>query len=67
MEFLNRLESGELALREQGLWDVPHPWLNIDVPGSRILDFDVSVFRDILPKLNQTAGPILVYTITRSK
>ncbi|KAL2338724.1 hypothetical protein Fmac_013170 [Flemingia macrophylla] len=39
-EFLNRVHSDELTLRSQGLWEVPHPWLNLFVPGSRITDFD---------------------------
>ncbi|KAJ1439863.1 Oxygen oxidoreductase covalent FAD-binding site [Sesbania bispinosa] len=29
VEFLNRVRSGELKLQSQGLWDVPHPWLNL--------------------------------------
>ncbi|KAG4932348.1 hypothetical protein JHK87_046350 [Glycine soja] len=39
-EFLNRVHADELFLRSQGLWDVPHPWLNLFVPASRISDFD---------------------------
>ncbi|PHT73531.1 hypothetical protein T459_24316 [Capsicum annuum] len=29
VEFLNRVRSGELELQSKGMWDVPHPWLNL--------------------------------------
>lgn len=66
MHFLNRVHEGELKLRSRGLWDVPHPWLNILVPSSRILDFDQGVFKSIL-KHNNSVGPILIYATNRSK
>uniref|UniRef100_A0A453CHC4 Cytokinin dehydrogenase 1 FAD/cytokinin binding domain-containing protein n=1 Tax=Aegilops tauschii subsp. strangulata TaxID=200361 RepID=A0A453CHC4_AEGTS len=31
-DFLNRVRMEEESLRRQGLWDVPHPWLNMFVP-----------------------------------
>ncbi|KAL6338343.1 hypothetical protein AAG906_018713 [Vitis piasezkii] len=67
VDFLNRVHSRELNLRAKGLWDVPHPWLNLFVPRSRILDFNSGVFKDILPKINQTTGPLLVYPMIRNK
>ncbi|XP_028751575.1 cytokinin dehydrogenase 3 [Neltuma alba] len=65
--FLNRVRSGELKLQSQGLWDVPHPWLNMFIPKSRIHDFDSGVFKDIIFKRNITNGPVLVYPMNRSK
>ncbi|KAL3532628.1 hypothetical protein ACH5RR_006149 [Cinchona calisaya] len=65
VDFLNRVRSGELKLQSKGLWDVPHPWLNLFVPKSRIMDFNAGVFVDILLKQNKAAGPILVYPTTR--
>ncbi|RVW64295.1 Cytokinin dehydrogenase 3 [Vitis vinifera] len=65
--FLNRLQNAEQDLGAKGLWDVPHPWLDIFVPRSRISDFNKGVFRDILPKINQTTGPIHVYPMIRNK
>lgn len=67
VEFLNRVRSGELKLQSKGLWDVPHPWLNLFVPRSRILDFDLGVFKDIILRRNITKGPILIYPMNRSK
>lgn len=67
VEFLNRVRTGELKLQSQGLWDVPHPWLNMFIPKSRISDFDLGVFKDIVLKKNITTGPVLVYPMNRSK
>ncbi|XP_020585084.1 cytokinin dehydrogenase 3-like [Phalaenopsis equestris] len=66
MKFLNRVHEGELKLRAMGLWDVPHPWLNLFVSKSNILDFHNGVFKGIM-KANTTMGPILVYPTKRSK
>lgn len=65
-DFLNRVHQGELKLRAQGLWDVPHPWLNLFIPKSGILDFDRGVFRGVL-KRNATMGPVLVYPMNKDK
>ncbi|XP_023516089.1 cytokinin dehydrogenase 3-like [Cucurbita pepo subsp. pepo] len=67
VEFLNRVRSGELSLKSQGLWDVPHPWLNLFVPKSRIAEFNSGVFKDIVLKQKMNNGPILVYPMNRSK
>ncbi|XP_068652499.1 cytokinin dehydrogenase 3-like [Aristolochia californica] len=66
VEFLNRVYRGELKLRDQGQWDVPHPWLNLFVPKSRIHDFDAGVFRRIL-RQNSSTGPILIYPMKHNK
>ncbi|XP_043704470.1 cytokinin dehydrogenase 3 isoform X2 [Telopea speciosissima] len=67
VDFLNRVRSGELQLRSKGMWDVPHPWLNLFVPKSRIFDFDAGVFNGILRQSSNLVGPILVYPMLRSK
>ncbi|XVF48994.1 hypothetical protein PTKIN_Ptkin03bG0233000 [Pterospermum kingtungense] len=67
VEFLNRVRSGELKLRSQGLWDVPHPWLNLFIPKSRIADFNDGVFKGIVLARNITTGPVLVYPMNRNK
>lgn len=66
-EFLNRVHSDELALRAQGFWDVPHPWLNLFVPGSTISEFDEGVFKGIILKQNITSGLVLLYPMNRTK
>ncbi|WOH00892.1 hypothetical protein DCAR_0520268 [Daucus carota subsp. sativus] len=65
VDFLDRVHKGELKLRSQGLWEVPHPWLNLFVPKSRVEEFDKGVFKGILG--NHSQGPILIYPINRNK
>uniref|UniRef100_A0A2N9EPW5 cytokinin dehydrogenase n=1 Tax=Fagus sylvatica TaxID=28930 RepID=A0A2N9EPW5_FAGSY len=67
VDFLNRVRSGELKLQSQGLWDVPHPWLNLFVPKSQISDFNSVVFKEIVLKRNITSGLVLVYPMNRNK
>ncbi|XP_038985194.1 cytokinin dehydrogenase 6-like [Phoenix dactylifera] len=64
--FLDRVHDGELKLRSMGLWDVPHPWLNIFLPKSGIQDFNSGVFKKIL-KHNESTGPILFYPLNKNK
>ncbi|XAR64153.1 Cytokinin dehydrogenase [Bertholletia excelsa] len=64
-DFLDRVHKAELKLRSKGLWEVPHPWLNLFVPRSRIDDFDRGVFKGILG--NKTSGPILIYPMNKNK
>ncbi|GAY51964.1 hypothetical protein CUMW_138330, partial [Citrus unshiu] len=66
LQFLNRVHDQEIELRKKGLWDIPHPWLNIFIPKSRITDFDNGVFRNILLKRNFTSSTVLVYPLLRS-
>lgn len=65
VDFLNRVHKAEVKMRSNGLWEVPHPWLNLFVPRSRISDFDKGVFKGILG--NKTSGPILIYPINKNK
>ncbi|XP_060209923.1 cytokinin dehydrogenase 3-like isoform X1 [Lycium barbarum] len=67
VDFLNRVRSGELELQSKGMWDVPHPWLNLFVPKSSIMDFNAAVFVDIIRRQNRPTGPILVYPTSRKK
>ena len=66
-EFLDRVHTDELTLRAQGLWDIPHPWLDLFVPGSRMSEFNEGVFKGIILKQNITAGLVIVYPMNRTK
>ena len=66
VEFLDRVGREEQKLRAAGAWDVPHPWLNLFVPRSRILDFDAGVFRGILRDA-KPAGPVPMYPMNRDR
>ncbi|KAJ0792627.1 putative cytokinin dehydrogenase [Helianthus annuus] len=65
VEFLDRVHTAEIKLQEKGLWDVPHPWLNLLVPRSKIHEFADQVFGNIL--VDTSNGPVLVYPVNKSK
>ncbi|CAN6680844.1 unnamed protein product [Malus baccata var. baccata] len=67
IDFLDRVHTEEEKLRSLGLWDIAHPWLNIFVPKSRILDIDSGVFRNILLKQNVPTAVTLIYPMNRKK
>ncbi|KAJ1278566.1 hypothetical protein BS78_04G089300 [Paspalum vaginatum] len=66
VQFLDRVREEERALQSVGAWEVPHPWLNLFVPRSRILDFDNGVFKALLKDANP-AGIILMYPMNKGK
>ncbi|GAA0153117.1 oxidase [Lithospermum erythrorhizon] len=63
--FLDRVHISGMKLREKGLWDVPHPWLNLLIPKRSIHDFAQQVFGKILTDTSN--GPILIYPVDKSK
>ncbi|XP_042497272.1 cytokinin dehydrogenase 7 [Macadamia integrifolia] len=65
MEFLLRVKQAEQAAMASGIWDNPHPWLNLLVSKRDIVDFDRAVFKNILR--HGIGGPMLVYPLRRSK
>jgi cytokinin dehydrogenase len=65
LEFLDRVHVSEVKLRSKGLWEVPHPWLNLLIPKSKINDFADEVFGNILTDTSN--GPILIYPVNKSK
>ncbi|XP_020248530.1 LOW QUALITY PROTEIN: cytokinin dehydrogenase 3-like [Asparagus officinalis] len=64
-DFINRVTMEELSLRRRGLWDVPHPWLNLFVPKSGITKFKDLLLGSISPK--EFEGPLLIYPLLRDK
>ncbi|MCO5574548.1 hypothetical protein L7F22_028335 [Adiantum nelumboides] len=65
VDFLNRVHVGEQKLRAKGLWEIPHPWLNLFIPASKIVEFDAVVFKRMLGK--KGSGPIIIYPMNRNK
>ncbi|XP_010269658.1 PREDICTED: cytokinin dehydrogenase 1-like [Nelumbo nucifera] len=65
LEFLDRVHVSELKLQSKGLWEIPHPWLNLLIPRSKIQEFAAEVFGNILTDTSN--GPVLVYPLNRSK
>ncbi|PKA48103.1 Cytokinin dehydrogenase 3 [Apostasia shenzhenica] len=64
-DFLNRVRMEEMSLRARGLWDVPHPWLNMFVPQNGIEEFKDLLLDSISPQAFE--GPILIYPFLRDK
>ncbi|WZY90871.1 hypothetical protein YC2023_047606 [Brassica napus] len=65
IEFLDRVHIAEIKLRAKGVWEVPHPWLNLLIPKSRIFEFATKVFNNIVTSNHN--GPILIYPVNQSK
>ncbi|KAF0893425.1 hypothetical protein E2562_025224 [Oryza meyeriana var. granulata] len=63
-DFLNRVRMEEESLRSRGLWDVPHPWLNVFVP-----KHGITQFKDLLMDTVSAdfEGLILVYPLLTDK
>ncbi|XP_021750949.1 cytokinin dehydrogenase 6-like [Chenopodium quinoa] len=65
IDFLDRVHVSEIKLRSKGLWEVPHPWLNLLIPKSSIHRFAGQVFGNILKDTSN--GPILIYPVNKSR
>lgn len=65
VDFLDRVHVSEMKLRAKGLWEVPHPWLNLMIPRSKIHEFAHEVFDNILEDTSN--GPILIYPVNQSR
>ncbi|KAE9616372.1 putative cytokinin dehydrogenase [Lupinus albus] len=65
LDFLDRVHVSEVKLRSKGLWDVPHPWLNLFIPKSKIHQFAEVIFGNILTETSN--GPVLIYPVNKSK
>lgn len=60
-DFLNRVRMEEESLRRRGLWDVPHPWLNLFVPRHGVARFMDLLMATIAQ--GDFEGPVLVYPL----
>nr|XP_016498454.1 PREDICTED: cytokinin dehydrogenase 7-like isoform X2 [Nicotiana tabacum] len=65
MDFLLRVKRVEQMARDNGIWDAPHPWLNMFVSKRDIAAFNRIVFQNILK--DGINGPMLTYPLIRSK
>lgn len=65
VDFLDRVHVDETKLRAKGLWEVPHPWLNLQIPRSRIDEFAHEVFDKMI--VDTRNGPILIYPVNQSR
>lgn len=63
LDYLDRLGPVEDTLSQLGLWQLPHPMLNLLLPGSRTKSFLVSLLESVDPA--DVAGPALIYPYRR--
>ncbi|GFP93205.1 cytokinin dehydrogenase 3 [Phtheirospermum japonicum] len=66
IDFLNRVGNSENHDKSEDELDA-HPWLNLFIPKSRIMDFNAGVLVNIIRRNNKTSGPILFYPFHRQK
>jgi len=63
-DYLNRLAPLVAFLRQIGVWDFPHPWVNLFVPASNAQIF-IGETLDNLTVDDVGQGPILIYPFNR--
>ncbi|XAR57569.1 Cytokinin dehydrogenase [Bertholletia excelsa] len=64
-EFLLRVKRAEEQAKLNGIWDAPHPWLNLLVSKRDVAEFDRMVFKNMIKQ--GVGGPMLIYPMLRSK
>ena len=62
--YLNRLAPLIAFLRQIGVWDLPHPWVNLFVPAANALTL-IGETLDTLTVDDVGQGPILIYPFNR--
>ncbi|KAL2327197.1 hypothetical protein Fmac_020624 [Flemingia macrophylla] len=65
-EFLERIHTVELTETQLGQWDIPHVWLDMFIPSSRISDFNEGVLKGIVLKQNLSPGNSVIYSMNRN-
>ncbi|XP_044480767.1 cytokinin dehydrogenase 7-like [Mangifera indica] len=65
VDFLLRVKRSEEHAKANGIWESPHPWLNMFIAKSHIAEFDEAIFKKILK--DGVGGPMLIYPLLRSK
>lgn len=66
LEWAARVDAQEAFLRSIGFWDVPHPWLNLFIPSSKVEEFMATALAELTPA-NTGGGVVLFYPIRRSR
>ena len=64
-DWQNRLATLIAELQEGGVWEFPHPWLNLFLPSSQVESYVGSVLQTLTEA--EVNGPILLYPFRRSK
>lgn len=65
-DFINRLAPLVDILKQTGVWDLPHPWLNLFLPAPEAHSFVSSVVSSLTPE-DVGQGPVLLYPMNRHR
>lgn len=65
LDYIDRLGPVEQQLRQLGLWQLPHPMLDVIVPGSQAHSFLAETLASLSPA--EVAGPVLIYPYERQR
>ncbi len=58
----HRLDPLLAFLRQAGLWNLPHPWITVYVPSSRVRDYIAPFVANLTPA-DTGMGPVLLYPV----
>lgn len=64
-DWQNRLAPIVADLQSSGVWEFPHPWLNLFLPDSQVSSYMRSVLQNLAA--SDVNGPVLLYPFLRSK
>jgi FAD/FMN-containing dehydrogenase len=66
-DFLNRLAPAVEQLKQAGLWDYAHPWLNVLLPGDEAAALAGPVLSGLTPADVGPGGVVLLYPLCREE
>ena len=64
-DWQNRLAIAVSELQENGVWEYPHPWLNLFLPASQVKSYVTPILQTLTAL--EVKDPILLYPLRRSK
>lgn len=64
--FADRITQQEIAVRAAGLWDRPHPWVDLFVPGSRVDELVTAAMAGLTPA-DVGPLPVMLYPLRTAR
>jgi FAD/FMN-containing dehydrogenase len=66
LDFVKRVDADIPMLKQLGLWEVPHPWIDVFLPSTQAVSFIDGVLKTLTVN-DMGAGLILIHPIKRSR
>lgn len=63
--FLDRIAPVVAEMKETGLWEYAHPWMNLLLPGEGIASLAAELLADLTPETVGPGGAVLLYPLRR--